>query len=100
MEGKIEGKKEEKKNRGKSWRVPNLGTLASEYVKMEFLALGNSNAVLEKHQKWLKSHIIWNMNLSYKTLAGILNISCYKIAKQTGLCHRKQVFLVLKSLEL
>ena len=35
-----------------------FSTVASEYVKMEFLALGNSNAVLEKHQKWLKSHII------------------------------------------
>lgn len=79
MEEKIEGKKEgkKKKNRGKSWGAPNLDTFASEYVKM-----GNSNTVLEKHQKWLKSHIIWNMNLNYKTLAGILNISCYKIARQ------------------
>ena len=85
MEEKIEGKKEEKKkNRGKSWGAPNLDTFASEYVKM-----GNSNTVLEKHQKWLKSHIIWNMNLNYKTLAGIWTLAVTKLpdrslSKKTG----------------
>ena len=37
---------------------------------------------------------------NYKTLAGILNSSYYKIAKQVGLCHGKQVSQVIKSLEL
>lgn len=37
------------------------------------------------------------MNLHYKTLAGVLNISDDKIAKQASLCHGKQVSQVLKS---
>lgn len=46
----FQNSEEEKRRKAEEHQTGNT----SEYIKMEFLSLGNSNILLGKHQEWLK----------------------------------------------